>query len=200
MQFGGDLNKQQSHPDDPGQTGRNIFTMKQGFYSVSLQTQACFYYFNHVWPVSYTSYSYMVSFIGATILQSRPLKCFVWLAVRKKKDYCLTDRLRVILYSDSPVNYFYPFHVPSPAGVRSWCWVRRQESMKKGHQAIRYNRATVIQALNFHQSCSTVWQTCTCSSGGGAPLQPNRNVFYFEMQLLDLTWASINVETRALPY
>lgn len=31
MQFSGDLNKQQSYPDDLQQTGSNIFEMKQGF-------------------------------------------------------------------------------------------------------------------------------------------------------------------------
>lgn len=62
--------------------------------------------------------------------------------------------------------------------------------MKKGHRAIRYNRSTVIQVLNFHQACSTV--------GAMTDLHTQlrwRSVFYFEMQLLDLTRASINVET-----
>lgn len=66
----------------------------------------------------------MTSSIGAIIPQSMtilPPKRFAWLAVRKKKDYCLTDCLGVILYYDSPVNYFYPLHVLFPAGVHSWC-------------------------------------------------------------------------------
>lgn len=101
------------------------------------------------------------SFIGATGLQSRPLKCIARLAVRKKKDYCLTDRLRVIQYSDSPVNYFYPLHVPSPAGVCSWCWVRRQESMKKGHQAIRYNRFHCYTSPEFSSVLFSILK-CSC--------------------------------------
>lgn len=141
-------------------------------------------------------YSYILSLIGATFLQSRPLKCFAWLAVRKEKDYCLTDRLVDTQHTDSPVNYFYPLHV----SFSCWCvqLVLSQGTGKHEERPPSYNRSTVL--LNFHQSCSTVGATTDLH----APLRWRSSAaacqecILFWTQLLDLTRASINVEAWAL--
>lgn len=63
------------------------------------------------------------------------------------------------------MSYFYPLHVLFPAGVHSWCWVRRQETWEKGHQASPGSQWTAAGPCGYrdrrhsiyHNTIATAW-------------------------------------------
>lgn len=79
-----------------------------------------------------------------------------------------------MLYHESPVNYFYPLRVLFPAGVHSWCWVRRQETREKGHQASPGSQWTTAGPCGYrdrrhsiyHNTIATAWGQCNMGLSG----------------------------------
>lgn len=105
MQFSGDLNKQQSYPDDLQQTGSSIFEMKQGFKKMLSQ------YCTNLSPFGTFSLSILCVPLVHNIIyraifpqsiMNPLLECIA--CCEGKKTGCLSDCPGVMLCLDSLVN------------------------------------------------------------------------------------------------